>query len=299
MVFANPAAKCPLAFIKDPPSEDRIGYVLESPGGTFPALAVNGPVSDEELHKLVDSLMPAKDYLKSQLAAGPGEVVMRNRRNHARTIRSLRSDMAVPMPTGSIAAILRRTPIDGCGAMAVAGNGRLPAARRLPREIGRCAAASSAWLSLAKFETYVFSSQPAWTGPVEIRDCIDLGSLGKRMFMMTARAPDGRHLVLVQSATYNRMLPKKIKDGTVVYTAPNGFKVWGGGPQKWYSKILLQSAHYDAQGPACQGPHRLRPGVACRDIPGSGGQWSHQRRRVARPGGQPHSRPSMLERPGG
>lgn len=107
-------------------------------------------------------------------------------------------------------------------------------------------------VSRAKFETYVFSSQPAWTGPVEITDCSDLGSLGKRMFLMTARAPDGRHLVLVQAATYNRMLPKKVKDGTVVYTASNGFKVWGGGPQKWYSKILLQSAHYYLKDPPAE-----------------------------------------------
>jgi hypothetical protein len=69
---------------------------------------------------------------------------------------------------------------------------------------------------------------------------------------MTARAEDGRHLVLVQAATYNRMLPRKIKDGTVVYTAPNGFKVWGGGPQKWYSKILLQSAHYYLKDPPAE-----------------------------------------------
>jgi len=53
------------ASIKDPPSEDRIGYVLESPSGTFPALAVNGPITDDELRKLVDSLMPAKEYLKA------------------------------------------------------------------------------------------------------------------------------------------------------------------------------------------------------------------------------------------
>jgi hypothetical protein len=103
--------------------------------------------------------------------------------------------------------------------------------------------------SLAKFETYVFSSQPSWTGPVEITDHLDPGSLGKRMFMMTARASDGRHLVLVQSPTYNRMLPKKVKDGPVVYTAPNGFKVWAGGPQKWYSKILLQSARASIKAP--------------------------------------------------
>jgi hypothetical protein len=96
--------------------------------------------------------------------------------------------------------------------------------------------------SVAKFETYVFSSQPSWTGPVEITESTDPASLGGRMFTLTARAEDGRHLVLVQSPTYNRMLGKKVKQGTVVYTSPHGFKVWGGGPQKWYSKILLQGA---------------------------------------------------------
>ncbi len=103
--------------------------------------------------------------------------------------------------------------------------------------------------SLAKFETYVFSSRPSWTGAVDITDHLDPASLGKRMFLMTARAEDGRHLVLVQSPTYNRMLGKKVKQGTVVYTSPNGFKVWGGGPQKWYSKILLQSARADIKDP--------------------------------------------------
>ena len=50
--------------IKDPPSDNRTGYILESPAGTFPAMAINGPLSDEELHKLIDSLVPAKDYIK-------------------------------------------------------------------------------------------------------------------------------------------------------------------------------------------------------------------------------------------
>jgi hypothetical protein len=94
----------------------------------------------------------------------------------------------------------------------------------------------------AKFETYVFSTKPAWTGAVEITDCIDPASPGGRMFIMTARADDHRHLVLVQSPTYNAMLGQFVKAGQVVYTSPNGFKVWGGGPQKWYSQILLQSA---------------------------------------------------------
>jgi hypothetical protein len=43
------------------PSANRVGYFLASPTGTYPLLAVNGPVSDEELHALVDSLIPAKE----------------------------------------------------------------------------------------------------------------------------------------------------------------------------------------------------------------------------------------------
>jgi len=49
--------------IKDPPSEERVGYAIESPAGAF-ILAVNGPITDEELHSLVESLIPAKEYLK-------------------------------------------------------------------------------------------------------------------------------------------------------------------------------------------------------------------------------------------
>jgi len=47
--------------IGDPPAEDRTGYMIETPAGTFPALAINGKVTDEELHALIDSLVPAKE----------------------------------------------------------------------------------------------------------------------------------------------------------------------------------------------------------------------------------------------
>ena len=50
--------------IKDPPSEERVGYAIETPEGTFPVLAVNGPITDEELHSLVESFVPAKEYSK-------------------------------------------------------------------------------------------------------------------------------------------------------------------------------------------------------------------------------------------
>jgi hypothetical protein len=101
----------------------------------------------------------------------------------------------------------------------------------------------------AKFETYVFSARPAWTGEIEIIDCIDPASPGGRMFIFAARASDGRHLVLVQSPTYNMALAGFTKQGTLVYTSPNGFKVWGGGPEKWYSKILLESARASIKDP--------------------------------------------------
>lgn len=99
------------------------------------------------------------------------------------------------------------------------------------------------------FETYVFSTTPSWTGEIEITDCIDPASPGGRMFIMTARADDGRHLVLVQSPTYNAALGRVVEQGNVVYTSPSGFKVWGGGPQKWYSEILLQSARASIKDP--------------------------------------------------
>ncbi len=102
----------------------------------------------------------------------------------------------------------------------------------------------------AAFETYVFSTQPAWTGAVQITDCIDPVTPGGRMFILTARADDHRHIVVVQSPTYNAMSGHVVKkEGTLVYTSPNGFKVWGGGPQKWFSQILLQSARAFIQDP--------------------------------------------------
>lgn len=41
----------------DKPAEDCTGYLLETPEGTFPALAVNGVLTDAELHGLLDSLV--------------------------------------------------------------------------------------------------------------------------------------------------------------------------------------------------------------------------------------------------
>jgi hypothetical protein len=47
-------------FFTEKPAKDRTGYLLETPEGTFPALVVNGTLTDAELHGLVDSLVRAK-----------------------------------------------------------------------------------------------------------------------------------------------------------------------------------------------------------------------------------------------
>ena len=45
------------ALFADTPAKDCTGYLLETPDGTFPAIAVNGALTDAELHGLVDSLV--------------------------------------------------------------------------------------------------------------------------------------------------------------------------------------------------------------------------------------------------
>ncbi len=107
-------------------------------------------------------------------------------------------------------------------------------------------------VNTAKFETYTFAVRPAWLGSIDITDAIDPASPGQRMFLLVARADDHRHLVFVQSPSYNAMLGPLVKQGTVVYTSPNGFKVWGGGRDKWLAGILLQSAAHIIKDPPAE-----------------------------------------------
>jgi len=44
------------------PAANRVGYILMSPAKTFLVLAINGPISEQELYGLVDSLIPAHQY---------------------------------------------------------------------------------------------------------------------------------------------------------------------------------------------------------------------------------------------
>ena len=101
----------------------------------------------------------------------------------------------------------------------------------------------------ASSETYIFASNHPWANHREIIDCIDPPSPGHRMFCIAYRADDGRHIVMVQSHTYNKMLGNFAKMGELVYESPNGFKAWGGGPYKWWTEILLSSARSTIKDP--------------------------------------------------
>ena len=94
----------------------------------------------------------------------------------------------------------------------------------------------------ADFETYIFASSPPWTNQFEITDILDLVSQPHRAFIAAYRAEDGRHVVLNQSYSSNKMSSQLIKSCTLLYTSPNGFKVWSGSQTKWMAKIFLQSA---------------------------------------------------------
>ena len=101
----------------------------------------------------------------------------------------------------------------------------------------------------AGFPTYIFEADPSWAGKRQITDVLDIVSPPRRMFAITYHADDGRHVVLVQSPTYNKMLGPMTKLGKLVYTSPSGVKVWSGPRDKWLAGILIQSARATIKDP--------------------------------------------------
>ncbi len=101
----------------------------------------------------------------------------------------------------------------------------------------------------ADFATYMFKKAPAWAGDRQITDCLDVASPPHRMFITTYRAKDGRHVVFVQSYTFNKMLGPMVKTEKLIYTSPGGIKVWSGPRDEWLAQILLQSARATIQDP--------------------------------------------------
>lgn len=104
----------------------------------------------------------------------------------------------------------------------------------------------------ASFETYSFNAIPSWTRKIDITDCFDPTTPGERMFFVCCPAEDHRHVVLCQCVLYNKMMGDIFRKGKLVYESPTGVKVWAGGPEKWYSEILLQSARYVIKDPPAE-----------------------------------------------
>ena len=97
-------------------------------------------------------------------------------------------------------------------------------------------------LENADFQIYIFDQTPAWTSARNITDILDVASPPHRMFMIVYPAKDNRHVVLVQSFTFNKVFEGIKGQGRIIYESPNGFKVWSGSRDKWIGGILFQSA---------------------------------------------------------
>lgn len=107
----------------------------------------------------------------------------------------------------------------------------------------------------ADFPVYVFDKDPTWAGDRKITDILDIVSPPHRMFLISYKATDHRHVVLIQSPSYNKMLGPAInKLGKVIYTSPSGIKVWSGSKDQWLANILLQSSRATIQDPPVKDP---------------------------------------------
>ena len=94
----------------------------------------------------------------------------------------------------------------------------------------------------ADFSTYHFSKAPSWAAERQVTDILDIVSPPHRMFAISYRAADGRHVVLIQSYSYNKMLGPIVKISKLLYTSPAGVKAWSGPSDRWLAQILLTSA---------------------------------------------------------
>ncbi len=97
------------------------------------------------------------------------------------------------------------------------------------------------------FEFYVLSAGPAWANEPRTLKVANVMGLGGDIYMTCSLAEDGRHVVFMQSEMMSEMLLNKLRtgvrtgEGEHVYTSDGGLKVYRGGPEKWYTGILLES----------------------------------------------------------
>ena len=105
----------------------------------------------------------------------------------------------------------------------------------------------------ADFATYLFKKAPVWAGDRQITDVLDLPSPPHRMFITTYRAKDGRHVVLVQSFSFNKMLGPMVKTEKMIYKSPGGIKVWSEAARRVAGQHIAAERAGDDPGSAWKG----------------------------------------------
>ena len=90
------------------------------------------------------------------------------------------------------------------------------------------------------YPVYTLKEKLSWTLESAIIEGNVPGESDMRLHGIAATSKDGRHVSLAQCSVYN-MLKEQIHAGHKCLEL-NGFTVWNGGPEKWYSKIALESA---------------------------------------------------------
>lgn len=110
--------------------------------------------------------------------------------------------------------------------------------------VGGCASTAS-----SSQPSFTFATPPPWAQSLEVRTKDDLPDEPRFRALrevagctIACRAADGRHVVLAQSPGFTSLQDKVRSGGQVVYTSPSGFRAWRGGPEEWYSEIILKSA---------------------------------------------------------
>ncbi len=99
----------------------------------------------------------------------------------------------------------------------------------------------------AAYPTYVFNKKPEWCTERKIYDVVDPPSPGHRMFIIDYfNKNDNKHVMLIQSKSYNGMFVQFLKDDvdrTSAYlSSGDTHYIYHGGPQeKWWTKVVLDS----------------------------------------------------------
>lgn len=93
----------------------------------------------------------------------------------------------------------------------------------------------------AAIPVYALSNALSWTRKPGLVEFNDPSQPGQKGYVVAAAAPDGRHVAIAQSQS-SLSLRDRIRDGGSLCLEQNGFTVWNGGPEKWYSGIALQGA---------------------------------------------------------